>query len=1044
MKAKNLIGGLCLLGFLCLFGFNTNDVYADWNYLQRNGLGGIFSQNDIYFYDPCDGGSSLARKMTTAEGGCTKLAELRTAMWDSASDKDKENFMYVVSHENDSLAGIEGYMNQVIARSNGNLNGWLNGLCGAFRGGQPCSGSHSISEREQRWIEKALAGSNVTNFATGNASWYPGGDAGTGGHLSCLWVNSDNENGGECKDLDYDSSPYKNGGMCSEMISAAGGNINSGWECWGWDNTETWSDSMKSQCGGSQSVGLTTVESDDSASNVEWSTEGWITGGMEGYTKEEAPALNTKYDGGKPNKIILHNTQGETAGLAAYGDKRAAAHFTIDLLNKKVSQHYPISVPSGALVDSADVMDNIQIEIVGFGFQADNPDNPSETSKCIIDGTDYTGSKYCFSKISVDGWNYLGKLLTAINKWGSANGANLPLTTPVSWKGDVNKLRMTESAFKKATGILAHMHVPGINNHNDTGNIWPFVQAALSRSDCNLSTNEDSISGAKNAEKQANEVGPLTFGDGDNASMKTLLENYGDLAYRTGNAYGIPWIAILVQGRYEDPKAVCGNNNFWGIACYPGTGTGGGSNVTNLGEGFELYGKTIHNGYYDVALKQTDPFEYLKALGPVWVQGDSNGPGYSTIDGMKNSINSLTEYINSPEGQAVVAQFGAVGCGDSTGSCSTYVAKDASGLQALVKEWAYEDFNSKLNTPKTAYANVMKHTKHPGAGACGLAGKDCGSFVYNLIYESGWDTDYVPSGTYDQVPYLRKSDKWDDVTSKIKNNSDAMPGDVIICNNAAGITCPSYTIGHVLIYVGDIGFSSPMASASYCQWWPTSDYASDISQYINEGYHVFRNTEGATAEIGAVLNSWGESLMFRQCSGSCDSAKFGATSACGLIATTMAIAILNNDQSLTPMAVSQKIKSEVSGWHDYGNGHSDDINWWALRESAPKLYGLRSGEVFTGKANARKISTLRSHLQSGHMIVASIFEKNGVRPLFLLNTGGPTRTRSSHAIMFYKYENGKYWVKDSAPSVKVSSIGYTEDDLYKLFRAGSSVWWFGH
>ena len=1032
MKVKQLIGGLCLLFFFSIV--ISDNVFADWNFLQRKGLGGAFAQNDIYFYDPCDGNFNSG-KTSTIDGGCAKLSELRTAMWNAASEADRENFMFVVSGENDTLAGVEGYMNQAIAHS-GNLANWLDNQCKAFRGERTCRNAHEISEKEQKWIDKALAGSNVTNFADGNASWYGNADAGINGKLTCIWVYSDNEDGGECKDVDYSSEPYHSSNKCSTYITAAGGSNGNGWECWGWDAFVSWSDSMSSQCGGSQSVGFTTIESsDESANEVKWDDAGWITGGMDGYTKEVAPDLNTEYDSGKPNKIVLHYTQGETSGLAAYPDKQTAAHFTIDLLGKKVSQHYPLSKPSGALTDSADKMDNVQIEIVGYGFQADNPDNPTSDSKCVIDGVDYTSSSYCFAKFGADSWNYLGKLLTAINKWGNANGANIPLTTPVSWKGDVNKLRMAEAAFKKATGILAHMHVPGVNNHNDTGNIWPFVEAALGRNDCNLSSNENSISGARNAEKQYNEVGRMWFGDGDRESMKTLLENYGDLAYRTGQAYGVPWVVILVQGRYEDPESVCGKNNFWGIGCSDdNTGPGEAYNYANLGEGFNGYGETVHNGYYEEALKYPDdPIKYIEALELTWI---GTGNRYS----MQASVESLQEYINSAEGQAVVAQFGAANCGDSVSTCSNYVGKDASGLQALVKEWAYPSFG-RPSDPKPAYAEAMKKSKYTGS----CEGEDCGAFVYNLIYQSGWDTDYVAGNTAAQVSYLRSSEKWEDVTSSIKGNSDAKPGDVIICRNDAGIVCVG-SGHHVLIYVGDVGFDSPMASASQCDYWPTSDWATDISSYINDGYHVFRNMEGGggASAVAEVLNSWGESLMFRQCGGSCDSRNFGATSACGLIATTMAIAILNDDQDLTPMAVSQKIKSEVSGWHDYGNGNSDDIKWWALRESAPKLYGLRSGEVFTGKANASKINALRSHLQSGHLIVASISEKNGVRPLFLLNTGGPTRTRSSHAIMFYKYENGKYWVKDSAPSVKVSSIGYTEEELYDLFRANSSVWWFGH
>ncbi len=92
--------------------------------MQRLGLGGAFAQNDIIFYDPC-GGNSAGNRIAIVSGGCAKLGELRTAMWNAASEDDKRNLMYVVSQENDSLAGVEGYMNQVIARYNDDIDNYV-------------------------------------------------------------------------------------------------------------------------------------------------------------------------------------------------------------------------------------------------------------------------------------------------------------------------------------------------------------------------------------------------------------------------------------------------------------------------------------------------------------------------------------------------------------------------------------------------------------------------------------------------------------------------------------------------------------------------------------------------------------------------------------------------------------------------------------------------------------------------------------------------------------------------------------------------------
>lgn len=168
---------------------------------------------------------------------------------------------------------------------------------------------------------------------------------------------------------------------------------------------------------------------------------------------------------------------------------------------------------------------------------------------------------------------------------------------------------------------------------------------------------------AKNAEKDVFNVENYSewsarWGDGNNEQMAKVLNNYGDLAYQLGDAVGAPWVAIVVQMRYEDPNSVCGHNNFWGNGCPSGTGAGGASiKASNLGEGFMKYGQTLTNGYHDQALGISDPKEYLEKIGPTWVQGDINGPGYASIDGMRKSVDALLEFIDSDEGQAIVKTF---------------------------------------------------------------------------------------------------------------------------------------------------------------------------------------------------------------------------------------------------------------------------------------------------------------------------------------------------------------------------------------------------
>lgn len=171
------------------------------------------------------------------------------------------------------------------------------------------------------------------------------------------------------------------------------------------------------------------------------------------------------------------------------------------------------------------------------------------------------------------------------------------------------------------------------------------------------------IKSAQNAEKSFFNGGPSElsahWSDTDTASMKRLLENYGDLAYQLGQAVGVPYISVLVQMRYEDPQSKCGKNNFWGNGCPPGTKTGNAKKQgANLGEGFVQYAETLTNGMHDQALGITDPKEYLKKIGPTWVQGDVNGAGYSEISSMLKSVDALQKFVDSPEGQEIVQNFG--------------------------------------------------------------------------------------------------------------------------------------------------------------------------------------------------------------------------------------------------------------------------------------------------------------------------------------------------------------------------------------------------
>lgn len=172
----------------------------------------------------------------SSDNTCAKLGELRTAMWNKASDSDKASFMKTVSEEDYSIAGVEGYMNQALAYSDGDLSKWLTGQCAAFRGGASCTGSHTITSEEQGWIDKALSGSNNIKFAVGNAT---GGSNVGAGKIVCVWNLSENK----CRD-DVDLSAQDGKGACNVYSSSADFG-----ECWGLEMAESWVEEISKSCG---------------------------------------------------------------------------------------------------------------------------------------------------------------------------------------------------------------------------------------------------------------------------------------------------------------------------------------------------------------------------------------------------------------------------------------------------------------------------------------------------------------------------------------------------------------------------------------------------------------------------------------------------------------------------------------------------------------------------------------------------------------------------------------------------------------------------
>jgi|GEM_PF-2280353 len=272
-------------------------------------------------------------------------------------------------------------------------------------------------------------------------------------------------------------------------------------------------------------------------SNVTWS-DGWIVDGMEGYTKEEAgdnaekssttfrtTKINSQDPG--PNKILLHSTEGTNRNkteqmLSLYNSGTGTifpAHFTIDLKTKRVHQHYPITHPADS-IKYYDDLAGIQIEIIGFG---EGSNTNSEW---------YLPSDENFSNTE---WDYLATLLIAIS-----SETGIPLTTDVEWKANAD--RLSKAKFKSYEGILGHMHATS-NDHNDPQGIWDKVEAAVERGGGVINNTTDEC---------GNNI--ISSASGDVSSLQATIAKYAWPDHRGDYLIGTDeWKKV------GDPQADCGH-----------------------------------------------------------------------------------------------------------------------------------------------------------------------------------------------------------------------------------------------------------------------------------------------------------------------------------------------------------------------------------------------------------------------------------------------------------------------------------------------------
>lgn len=233
---------------------------------------------------------------------------------------------------------------------------------------------------------------------------------------------------------------------------------------------------------------------------------------------------------------------------------------------------------------------------------------------------------------------------------------------------------------------------------------------------------------------------------------------------------------------------------------------------------------TAYSGFYATTSLEDATSYFLEHV---------EAPKNPTLSAHPERLTQAQSFYGSYSGKEITASTNDSGTPICTPSSSITSSGDAGALQALVLEYAWEQYHSPPFTErKSAYAAAIAKRqaegKYVGGSVGGVAGIDCGGFVTTLMQESGFEPNYNAGkgGTSAQESWV-KANGWTLLNyspNTVIDPSILQPGDV------------AFTTGHTFVYVGDIpGFGSKIASASYSAKYGRAPMAGHESLTIGSG-----------------------------------------------------------------------------------------------------------------------------------------------------------------------------------------------------------------
>lgn len=219
--------------------------------------------------------------------------------------------------------------------------------------------------------------------------------------------------------------------------------------------------------------------------------------------------------------------------------------------------------------------------------------------------------------------------------------------------------------------------------------------------------------------------------------------------------------------------------------------------------------------------KERDPTVEPTKSNKTWGQIKTDGGGISYPANSDYGAYVIFQALGGSTAGATTTSTDANGCA-TTLSASGSEKK----LQELAKAYTQSWEVSKTKSQTKPYQEAVKRSKYQPT----CPGNDCGSFVYILMHESGWDTNYGGgSGQTDHMQswFADSGNGWSpveglrSVSGSSISAAELRPGDVLLRE------------GHIYVFVGDIFGDKTLyfASASNCSRSPAYHTFTDPGTY---------------------------------------------------------------------------------------------------------------------------------------------------------------------------------------------------------------------